>query len=64
MESVYRADIADNLTDQVHVLLTGFSAVIPVGALPAGEYETGMIAVDRTSRARIVNWSDAVLVVQ
>ena len=64
VESVYRADIADNLTDQVHELLTGFSAVIPVGALPAGEYETGMIAVDRTSRARIVNWSDAVLVVQ
>ena len=61
VENVYRADIAANLTDQIHELLTGFSVVIPVGSLPDGSYEVGMIAIDRTSRARIVNWSDVVL---
>ncbi|MBR2122058.1 MAG: glycosyltransferase [Lachnospiraceae bacterium] len=64
VENVYRADIAHNLTDQIHEYLTGFSALIPVGSLPAGEYEAGMIAVDKTSRSRIVNWSDVILTIQ
>ncbi len=63
-ENVYRQDIADNLTDQVHDALTGFYCVIPAGQIPAGTYETGMIAIDKTGRQRIVNWSDAKLVIQ
>ena len=64
VEDVYREDIADNLTNQINEYLTGFSAVVPVGSLPSGTYEIGMIAVDKTGRGRIVNWSDAVLTVQ
>ena len=65
VERVYRPDIADNLTDQVNDRLTGFACVIRAGALPAGTYETGMLAIDRSSgRGRIVNWSDADLVIQ
>ncbi len=63
-ERVYRKDIADNLTDQIHDELTGFYTVIPVGSLPAGTYEVGMIAADKTGRQKIVNWSDAKLVIQ
>ena len=61
VENVYRADIAENLTDQIHDKLTGFRTVIRPDALPKGKYLVGMLAVDRTSRQRLVNWSDVEL---
>ncbi len=60
-ENVYRGDIADNLTGQKNDKLTGFSAVIKGDALPAGTYTVGMLAIDKTSRQRLVNWSDVKL---
>ena len=63
-ENVPRPDIADNLTDQTNEQLTGFYTVLPVGSLPPDTYEIGMIAIDKTGRQRIVNWSDATMTVQ
>lgn len=63
-ERAYRPDIAENLTDQINDELTGFGAVIRKDALPKGRYQIGMLALDRTSRQRLVNWSDVILVVR
>ena len=62
--SMYREDIAANLTDQINDKLTGFGAVITSDALPKGSYLVGMLADDRTSRRNIVNWSDVTLTVK
>ena len=59
--NTYRPDIAANLTDQKNDELTGFFAMMREGSLPAGRYLVGMLAVDRTSRQRLVNWSDVYL---
>jgi hypothetical protein len=64
VENVYRKDIADNLTDQIHDELTGFTCAIPVGALPSGTYLTGMLVIDRTSRQRLQCWTDVKLVIE
>ena len=64
VDNVYRPDIAANLTNQKNDLLTGFSAVIDENSLPKGTYLVGMLASDKTGRARIANWSDVKLVVK
>lgn len=61
VENVYRPDIAENLTDQIHDRLTGFACMIPKDSLPAGRYVVGMLAEDKTGRGRIANWSDVYL---
>ena len=63
-ERAYRPDIAANLQGQIRDQLTGFGAVLRRDALPKGRYQIGMLAKDRTSRQRIVNWSDVILVVR
>jgi GT2 family glycosyltransferase len=60
-QAMYRDDIAANLTGEIHDQLTGFFAVFEEGILPPGEYQVGMLAKDRTSRQRLVNWSDVIL---
>ena len=62
--SAYRPDIAENLTDQINDKLTGFQAIIKSDALPKGRYLIGMLVVDKTSRQRIINWSDVKLIVK
>ncbi|MDO4284425.1 MAG: glycosyltransferase [Eubacteriales bacterium] len=62
--STYRPDIAANLTDQINDELTGFFAMMREGLIPAGRYLVGMLCADRTSRQRIVNWSDVYLQVR
>ncbi|MBQ4307690.1 MAG: glycosyltransferase [Lachnospiraceae bacterium] len=61
VEARRRDDIAANLTDQINDRLTGFFAVFPEGAVPAGDYTVGMLCRDRTSRQRLLNWSDVTL---
>lgn len=56
-----REDIRAHLEDQVNVELTGFIVCFGEGALPEGSYTVGMLARDRSSRQRIVNWSDVTL---
>ena len=63
-DRAYRPDIADNLQNQIHDQLTGFGTVIRRNALPSGRYQVGMLAKDRTSRQRLVNWSDVILVIR
>ncbi len=58
---VYRPDIRVRLTDQINVELTGYKVRIDKKALPAGYYQVGMLAVDKTSRLKLVNWVPNVL---
>lgn len=64
IENMLRLDIAENLTDQINDKLTGFGAVIKDTAMEKGTYQIGMLAIDKTSRQRLVNWSDVKLVVR
>ncbi|WP_242622698.1 glycosyltransferase family 2 protein [Lachnoclostridium sp. Marseille-P6806] len=64
VRAMYREDIRDQLKDQIHVDLTGFIACFEAGILPEGDYTVGMLAKDRSSRQRIVNWSDVILKVR
>ena len=54
----YRPDIKNNLSDQVNVDLTGFTAKIPKEALLEGTYQFGMYMKDKTSSLRIHNYSN------
>lgn len=60
----YRKDIKDNLDDQLNVDLTGFAAKVKMNVLPKGNYQFGMLAQDRCSRLKLVNWSSWTLEVQ
>ncbi len=52
----YRPDIKIRLQDQVNVDLTGYKLRIEKGLLPPGYYQIGMLAIDKTSRTRLINW--------
>lgn len=60
----YRNDIKNNLSDQLNVDLTGFAAKVKINAIPEGNYQFGMLAQDRCSRLKLVNWSSWTLEVQ
>ena len=64
IENAYRPDIAENLTDQINDKLTGFWAILEKNALEKGIWQIGVLAIDKTSRQRLVNWSDVKLVVE
>ncbi|MCR5671166.1 MAG: glycosyltransferase [Butyrivibrio sp.] len=57
----YRPDIRVRLQDQVNVDLTGYKLRIEKGVLPPGYYQIGMLAVDKTSRLKLINWVPNVL---
>ncbi len=61
LDSRYRPDIKNNLRDQMNVDLTGFAAKLKKDAVPAGVYQFGMLAEDKCSRQKLVNWSNWVL---
>ena len=61
LDSRYRPDIKNNLRDQMNVDLTGFAAKLEKDAVPAGVYQFGMLAEDKCSRQKLVNWSNWVL---
>ena len=63
-EDWYRPDIAEQTGDQQHTELSGFKARIPAGILAPGEYRIGMLAIDRTSRQRLMSWVPNMLVVK
>lgn len=54
----YRPDIEANLPDQESVALTGYTAILKAGELPAGTYRFGMYMKDRTSSQRLCNYSN------
>ena len=53
----YRSDLEKNLHDQVNVDLSGFKVNF-ARPLPPGRYRVGMLARDRISGMKLVNWSD------
>ncbi|SEG46892.1 Glycosyltransferase, GT2 family [Butyrivibrio sp. Su6] len=57
----YRPDIRIRLQDQVNVDLTGYKVKIRKGDLEPGYYQIGMLAVDKTSRLKLVNWVPNIL---
>ena len=63
-EDWYRPDIAEQTKDQLHTELSGFKARIPAGILERGEYRIGMLAIDKTSRQRLMSWVPNMLVVK
>lgn len=59
-----RKDIKNNLSDQLNVDLTGFAAKVDGNVLPEGIYQFGMLAQDRCSRLKLINWSSWTLEVK
>ncbi len=57
LEGQYRPDLAENLPDQKNVALCGFWVKLMPDALPQGRYRIGMLARNRVSGLRLVNWS-------
>ena len=57
----YRPDIRVRLQDQVNVDLTGYKLKIKREVLEPGFYQIGMLAIDRTSRLKLVNWVPNIL---
>ena len=57
----YRPDIRVRLQDQVNVDLTGYKLKIRKEVLEPGFYQIGMLAIDRTSRIKLVNWVPNIL---
>ncbi|WP_026652317.1 glycosyltransferase [Butyrivibrio proteoclasticus] len=57
----YRPDIRVRLQDQVNVDLTGYKVKIRKGVLTPGYYQIGMMAIDKTSRLKLVNWVPNIL---
>ena len=60
----YRPDIKVRLQDQVNVDLTGFKVRIEKNLLPPGYYQIGMLAADKTSRLKLINWAPNILVIK
>lgn len=57
----YRPDIRVRLQDQVNVDLTGYKVKIKKDLLPPGYYQVGMLAIDKTSRLKLINWVPNIL---
>ncbi len=57
ISDLYRADIEENLPDQECVGLSGYFVKISKMLIAQGEYRIGMLATDKTSRLKLVNWS-------
>ncbi len=57
----YRPDIKVRLSDQQNVDLTGYKLRIDRGLLPPGYYQIGMLAIDKTSRVKLINWVPNIL---
>ena len=57
----YRPDIRVRLADQVNVDLTGYKLRIKKGLLPPGYYQIGILAIDKTSRLKLINWVPNIL---
>lgn len=57
----YRPDLEENMTDQKNVALSGFLVRWDLGGLPRDTYRVGMLAINRVSGLRLVNFSNRYL---
>ena len=53
----YRPDLIENMSDQTNVGLCGFQMEWEEGALPAGNYQVGVMALNRINGTGLINWS-------
>jgi len=53
LKGQYRADLVRNMSDQINVAMSGFWVNFAKSSLPAGRYEVGMYAADKTSRTKL-----------
>lgn len=53
---VYRSDLKENMADQVNVALSGF-CICPEGIIRPGSYRIGVVARNRISGQKILNFS-------
>ncbi|MCR5101596.1 MAG: glycosyltransferase [Butyrivibrio sp.] len=60
----YRPDIKVRLSDQVNVDLTGYKVRIRKGDLPVGYYQLGILAIDKTSTLKLINWVPNIMSIQ
>ena len=58
----YRYDIEENMRDQTNVALCGFECTFDTSHL-SGEYLIGMLATDKISKNRLINWTNEKIVV-
>lgn len=54
----YRPDLTENMPDQTNVGLCGFVLEWEEGALPAGSYQVGVVALNRINGTGLINWSN------
>ena len=60
LEGQYRPDLEENMTDQVNVALCGFW--LKPDKIPAGVYRVGILADNRVSGIRLVNFSSTLYI--
>lgn len=63
LEGQYRPDLTENMQDQENVGLCGFAVDWRENALPAGAYRLGMLARNRVTGLKLINWSNRFLTV-
>lgn len=63
LEGQYRPDLTENMQDQENVGLCGFAIDWRENALPAGAYRLGMLARNRVTGLKLINWSNRFLTV-
>lgn len=61
LQGQYRPDLAENMPDQVNVGLCGYMAELMRAALPAGRYNVGVLARNRVTGTKLINWSNRVV---
>lgn len=54
----YRPDLEENLPDQTNVALSGFDVELGEGIVSAGRYRIGMLARNRVTGLKLINWSN------
>lgn len=58
LEGQYRPDLEENMPDQENVALSGYDVVIGEGVVPKGIYRIGMVARNRVTGLKLVNWTN------
>lgn len=62
LEGQYRPDLSENMPDQVNVGLCGYLVELMHTALPAaGRYNVGVLARNRVTSTKLINWSNRVV---
>ncbi len=63
VQEQFRADIAENMPDQRNIALCGFQTEFS-SFLPNGVYRIGMMATDRISKTKLINFSESIIHVE